>query len=192
VASPARPPRLLFGPVPSWAVRGLVLLAAVLVVNAALLGTVRVSGASMEETLAPGDFLVVWKWQAGEPRRGDVVVFRLPENPSLVLVKRVIGVAGDRVRIAAGRVAVSAPGEPDGPDPALAAGARLAGAGAEGDVDRVVPAGAVFVLGDNRSPRASSDSRDWGLLPCRDIIGRAVLRLLPAGRLGWLLPRRGS
>ena len=122
----------------------------------------------MQDTLAPGDLLLVSKLAVTAAeirglfgrsdscvlRRGDLVVFRLPQKASLILVKRVIGVPGDRVQIDS----------------------------EEGSVDGVVPPAAVFVLGDNRAPGASIDSREWGYLPCANVIGRAVLRVLPIGR----------
>jgi signal peptidase I len=59
-----------------------------------------------------------------------------------------------------------------------------------GRFDGIVPPGAVFVLGDNRVPGASSDSREWGYLPSREIIGTAVMRILPPRRAGWLVRQR--
>jgi signal peptidase I len=171
------PPRVVLGPIPLW-IRWLgAAMALVLVVHAFVAATYRVDGTSMENTLAPGDLLLVSKLRA--PERGDVVVFRFPTHPGAVLVKRVIGVAGDRVVIRDGAVAVTNASHADGRDPALDAGARLSGRATEGAFDGVVPAGTVFVLGDNRSPGASSDSRAWGYLPLDDVIGRSVARLWP-------------
>jgi signal peptidase I len=147
-------------------------IAALVLVHAFALGTFRVDGDSMQEALAPGDLLVVSKLAVTGakiralfgsadpyvPRRGDVVVFRLPQKPSLILVKRVIGVPGDHVRLD----------------------------DAQGSFDGVVPQAAIFVLGDNRTPGASVDSREWGYLPCANLIGRAVVRLVPIGRAGFL------
>jgi signal peptidase I len=137
-------------------------IAALALLHACGLGTFRVEGGSMQPTLAPGDLLFVSKLDVTGARirelfgssdscalrRGDLVVFRLPENPSLVLVKRVLGTPGDRVAV-------------DG-------------------FDAVVPPGALFVIGDNRAPNASIDSRQWGYLPCANVIGRVITRLLPA------------
>jgi len=173
VTSHRPPPAIVLGNVPPSIIWGLLLpLAVLLLVNALVVGTFRVVGDSMRATLEPGDFLIVSKVAAsaasvsgwlGVPavpaERGDVVVFQLPRNPSLVLVKRVIGIPGDRVEIREG-------------------------------VDDIVPEGAVFVVGDNREPGVSSDSRDWGYLPCRQIIGTAVMRLLPIRRAGLLAVER--
>ena len=148
---------------PPWALRGLVLpLGLLLLVHACALDTVRVSGSSMEKTLEPGDFVLVSKLAVTRaaltgspylPRRGDVVVFRLPKNHSLVLIKRVVALPGESVTLADGSA-------------------------------HVVGEGAVFVEGDNRAPGASNDSRDWGDLPAHEIVGTAVLRLLPWSQAG--------
>jgi signal peptidase I len=191
------------GRIPPWALRWLVLpLVLILVLHSFAFGTFHVAGESMRDTLEPGDFLLVSKLAVsgakisgllGAPtvpvQRGDVVVFRLPKNPSLVLVKRVIGVPGDRVRIQEGRLSVSEATDRGGGTPASAAGARLEEAGTKGDFDGVVPNDSVFVVGDNRSAGASSDSREWGYLPAGFIVGKAVARLLPLQHARLLTPR---
>jgi signal peptidase I len=159
----ARAPRVVFGRVPPWALRGLVLpLGLLLLAHACALDTIRVSGSSMEKTLEPGDFLLVSKLGVTRaaltgapylPRRGEVVVFRLPQNHSLVLIKRVVALPGEALTLPDGSV-------------------------------HVVGEGCVFVEGDNRAPGASSDSRDWGDLPAREIVGTAVLRVLPLRTAG--------
>lgn len=190
------PPKVVLGPIPRSARRLLGLMALVLLLDAFVAGSFRVTGASMERTFAPGDLLLVSKLgpsgarvlrllgRAREfvPERGDVVVFRFPGNPNATLVKRVIGVPGDRVVIRAGVVTVYDAAHPQGFDPAPGAGARLLGAQTDGAFEGVVPAGTIFVLGDNRSHGASSDSRAWGYLPVDRLIGRSVLRLWPIGR----------
>jgi len=165
MSSPSgRPPAVVFGRIPPWALRWLVLpFALAVALHACALDTFRVAGSSMEGALAPGDFLLVSKLGPSSriligwlPARGDVVIFRLPRNRSLVLVKRVVALPGDQV------------------DPA-----QLGGGSAH-----VVPPGHVYVVGDNRTPGASSDSREWGDLPVDAIVGTAVIRLWPLQRLG--------
>jgi signal peptidase I len=148
----------VLGRVPAWVVRGVLLpVAFLLLVHALVVDTIHVSGTSMEGTLAPGDFLVVSKLAVtraalrGEtftPARGQIVVFHLPRNPALTLIKRVMALPGDTVSLA------------------------------DGTPHRVAR-DSVFVEGDNRAPGASSDSRDWGDLPASEIVGVAVLRVLP-------------
>jgi signal peptidase I len=188
------PPTIVWGRVPAWAFRWLVLPAAmVLLLQTFVLGTFHVLGPSMENTLQPGDFLLVSKLDVTEakvlglfgrpsayvPRRGEIVVFRFPQNPSLILVKRVIGLPSDRVVIQNGSVKVYDPQHAQGYDPAVGSYARRVGDITDGSFDHVVPADHVFVIGDNRTPGASIDSREWGDLPYRDIIGGVVVRLLP-------------
>ncbi len=107
------------------------------------------------------------------PRRGDVIVFRAPQDPSRDFIKRVIGVPGDKVRVADRAVYVN--------------GVRLdepyiSAAPDYTYKEQVVPAGAYFVLGDNRNN--SSDSHLWGFVPAENIIGQAVLRYWPSSDFG--------
>ena len=114
----------------------------------------------------------------GEPRRGDVVVFRFPRDPNRDFIKRVIALPGDTVEVRERQVLVNGqivdepylrdqpqyqPLYPDGP--------------------RVVPPGQYYVLGDNRNN--SSDSHVWGLVPRENIIGRAWLSYWPRSSWGW-------
>ena len=175
-----------------------------LLLHAFVLGTFHVFGTSMENTLQQGDFLVVSKLGVTEakvlglvdrgfaylPRHGEIVVFRLPQNPSLILVKRVIGLPGDRVVIQGGKVRVYDARHAEGYDPTVSTRAQPVGEMTEGSIDHVVPAGHLFVIGDNRTPGGSIDSREWGDLPSRDIVGKVVVRLLPLQRAEFLTPER--
>lgn len=136
---------------------------------------IRVDGQSMQPTFQEGDYVVVNRlaYRFGEIDRGDVVVFPYPLDPQRDLIKRVIGLPGDRVWIANGIVYVN--GTPL-QEPYLAETPS-------GDLqERVIPEGFVFLLGDNRND--SSDSRSWGPLPVGQIIGRAVFRYWPIDALG--------
>ena len=129
---------------------------------------------SMAPTLRPGDHVLVEKlsYRFGSPHRGDLVVFKVPDEGSLA-VKRVVGLAGDRVAIEDGVLAVNG---------------HLQN---EAFVDQsqvdsvyfgpvVVPRGDVFVLGDNRAD--SHDSRDYGAVPRGSLIGRVLVTLWPLFR----------
>ena len=104
----ARPPRLVFGRVPAWVLHGVVLPLAVLaVLHACAVDTFRVSGSSMEKTLQPGDFVLVSKLGVSRaaltgrpfiPQKGAIVVFRLPQNRAVTVIKRVVALPGE-VRI---------------------------------------------------------------------------------------------
>ena len=126
---------------------------------------------SMEPTLRPGDHVLVEKlsYRLDPPRRGDLVVFKAPDGGTLS-VKRIVGVAGDRVAIEDGVLTVDGRRQ-DEPYVDL----RRMDSVYFGPV--VVPRGEVFVLGDNRSD--STDSRDYGAVPRSSLIGRVLATLWP-------------
>lgn len=132
---------------------------------------IRVESISMQSTLFPDDYVIVNKLAYRfnhSPRRGDVIVFRYPPNPEAIpYIKRVIGLPGDQVHIADGEVYIN--GELM-IEPYLNVTTTRGG-------DWSVPAGQIFVMGDNRNN--SSDSRSWGFVPLGNIIGRAELIYLP-------------
>lgn len=166
---------------------------------------------STSSGLGPGIFTTVEAVRWAEPRRGDVVLFRYPPDPSIDYVKRVVGIPGDRVEVVDGVVVVNG------------ASVVLEPAGLHDFVDQhcqswptlrfdevidgvrhpvldsirrqgpdqppvVVPDGHLFVLGDNRDH--SADSRAWGMVP-RDLVrGRAVGVWMShgcdgSGTIGW-------
>ncbi len=130
---------------------------------------VRVDGYSMTPTLQNGEYILVNKlaYKTGEPQRGDIVVFMFPVDPQEDLIKRVIGLPGERVSIHNGQVTIN-----DVPlnEPYIAAAPLY-------DDERVVPEGQLYVLGDNRNE--SKDSHQWGLLPLENVVGKAVLIYWP-------------
>ena len=107
--------------------------------------------------------------------RGDVVVFRYPRDPSKSYIKRVIGMAGDRIRIDAGQVYVNNVALDETYVPAEYADARSY-------PELVVPQYSYFVLGDHRS--MSNDSRDFGSVNQSFIYGKAVFGYWPMDKLG--------
>jgi signal peptidase I len=132
----------------------------------------RVDGFSMEPTLHNTQYILVDKasYYTHSPERGDVVVFEWPRDTSQDFVKRVIGVPGDTVQVAAdGTITVDGVRlkEPYVNDPTNPDGAQTWKLGPD----------QYFVLGDNRGD--SSDSREWGIVPRKDIIGRAALVYWP-------------
>ncbi len=164
----------------------------------------RIPSESMESTLMVGDFLLVnkmaesapgnlWFWALPyrEVRRGDIVVFHFPPKPSEYLVKRVIGVPGDRLRLVDGVVYLNGKAQrepyaiyrgsyPDSfrdqfptgaySDPGVDARWWLQARRSLRNGELVVPADRYFVLGDNRNN--SRDSRYWGFVPRENIVGR--------------------
>jgi signal peptidase I len=134
---------------------------------------------SMVPTLLVGDRVFANKfiYRFAEPERGDIVVFEDVEGGEDDLIKRVVAVAGDRVRVNAGVLKVNGefqeepyvkPQFPDG---------NIYG-------PEKVPEGYVFVMGDNRGN--SADSRVFGLLPVENIEGEAFVRFWPLSRIGLL------
>ena len=140
---------------------------------------VKVEGTSMMPGLEDQERIFVNKFVYRlEPiARGDIVVFRYPRDTSKSYIKRVIGVAGDRVRIENGQVYVN--GDPVAEDyvPADYADARSYS-------EITVPKNTFFVLGDHRT--MSNDSRDFGPVNERFIYGKAVFGYWPMEKMGRL------
>ncbi|HKE85565.1 MAG TPA: signal peptidase I [Vicinamibacterales bacterium] len=132
----------------------------------------RVEGQSMAPTLADQDRLIVNKfaYRMGAPRRGDIVMLYYPLNPDKSFVKRVIAEEGDEVRIVDGRVYVNdVPMNDDFVPPEYKSHDDFG--------PTRIQDGYYFVMGDHRNN--SSDSRHWGMVPKKYIIGRVQLRWWP-------------
>ena len=132
----------------------------------------RVEGQSMAPTLEDQDRLIVNKlaYRIGEPRRNDIVMLYYPLNPDKSFVKRVIAEEGDAVRIVNGVVYVNDVPLRDEYVPMEFRSHDDWG-------PQIIPEGYYFVMGDHRSN--SSDSRHWGMVPKKYIIGRVQLRWWP-------------
>jgi signal peptidase I len=160
-------------------------IAIALLVEAFLIQAFWIPSPSMEPTLDVGDRVLVNKlsYKFHDVRRGDVVVFERPpgastgENDEIKdLIKRVIAIGGDTIEAREGNVYVNGepieenylePGTPTGNLPLTE-----------------IPAGHVFVMGDNRTN--SEDSRVFGPIDEDAIVGRAFIRVLPITDIGWL------
>jgi signal peptidase I len=134
-----------------------------------------VSGASMDPTFATGQYLIVdeLSYHFDAPKRGEVVIFRYPKDPTQFFIKRIIGLPGETVRIENGVVSIS---DANGKTITLDE-SYVKNVGNGSDMVKTLNEGEYFVMGDNRPE--SSDSRIWGILPKNNIVGRAFLRLLP-------------
>ncbi len=175
----------------------------VLVLRSFLVEPFQIPSGSMRPTLEVGDFILVNKFtyglrlpvintkfvEFGEPERGDVMVFRFPNEPAVNFIKRVVGLPGDRIRYEGKQLYINgraAPKEllaegPDGAPDQLLLEERL------GELEHriynnprdpgpqmrelVVPEGHYFTMGDNRDH--SNDSRYWGFVPEENIVGEA-------------------
>ena len=141
----------------------------------------RISTASMAPTLLPDDLVVVARlsYLFHAPRPADVIAFHFPQADGREFVKRVIGVPGDVVEEGGGRISVNGKAVlPEG-----GAGVLQTDTAMPMLPPRQIPPGQVFVLGDNQP--GSLDSRYWGTVPFRDVVGRVVLVCWSSGKHWW-------
>lgn len=143
-----------------------------------------VSGASMSPTFETGQYLIVDQisYRFEEPHRGDVVIFKYPNDPSKYFIKRIIGLPGEVVELENGTTAVSSLG--DDTSKLVLAETYLQTDPTDDHLSITLSSDEYFVMGDNRG--ASSDSRVWGPVPRKNIVGRAYIRLLPPRTMGIL------
>ena len=134
-----------------------------------------VRGDSMVPNFHDKDYLVIDEisYRFKEPQRGDVVVFRFPQDPHQYYIKRLIGMPEETVEIKNGQVIVSNQSNPAG----FELDEFYLDQSTPGEINIKLDENEYFVLGDNRA--ASSDSRRWGPLARHLIIGRAWLRAWP-------------
>lgn len=134
----------------------------------------RSGGVSMEPTLSNGSYILADRqaYQQRLPQRGDVVIFQFPLSPTDMLVKRIVGLPGEKVTINQGQVSID--GTPLN-DPYISTQATYSG-------EWTIAEGQYFVLGDNRAN--SNDSKDWGLLPRENILAKAVWIYWPPPNFG--------
>lgn len=152
----------------------------------------QVDGPSMESTLQNGDKLIIWKvprtWASIThhdyiPNRGDIIVFnqsglsQFGQQDSKQLIKRVIGLPGERVVVNNGAITVYNKEHPKGfsPDKTLPYGKDIPLT--SGDIDVTLKAGQLFVSGDNRPD--SLDSRAFGPINADQVVGKLILRVFP-------------
>lgn len=144
----------------------------------------RVQGNSMVPTFHTGDYLITEKisYRFREPKRGEIVVIKNPRNESEDFIKRIIAVPGDTLEISNDVVYVNGQAQketylpPGTPTPG---GAFLK----EGQSVKAAD-NQYFVIGDNRTH--SSDSREWGPVTKKEVIGRALFRYFPIQAIGLL------
>jgi len=181
----------------------------VLLLRSFLIEPFRIPSGSMIPTLQVGDFILVNKYsygirlpllgskiiEIGEPKRGDIVVFRFPDDPSIDYIKRVIGLPGDRISYMDKTVYINGkPARQETLGVYTGMGSVRGMSGASHRIEHLdsvdheilvqmmrrsidgefeVPAGHYFVMGDNRDN--SNDSRFWGTVPEENLIGKAFM-----------------
>lgn len=184
-AAPPAPRRRRMHPALEWLVVLVIAVGVSLLVRAFAFQTYFIPSGSMEPTLLVGDRIIVSKLsvELGTIHVGDVVVFRAPPAVRTVcgddvpdLVKRVIGLPGDHLTSRGNTIYVNGVPLAQPWTHYLPLGKAI------GHV--TVPRGQYFMLGDNEPD--SCDSRYWGTVPRSDIVGKAVVRIWPLSRLGFL------
>jgi len=141
-----------------------------------------VSGSSMVPTFHDSEYLIVdeLSYRFNEPARDDVIVFRYPKDATKFFIKRIIGLPNETVVLDGSKVTIRNNQNPQGfvlEEPYVKNQSSNKSTTKLGEND-------YFVMGDNRI--ASSDSRIWGTLPKKLIVGRAFIRLLPVSRISFL------
>ena len=161
-----------------WEITKIVIIALLIVVpiRAFLFQPFFVRGESMTPAFESGDYLIIDEisYRFQDPQRGEVIVFRYPNNPSQRYIKRIIGLPGETLEIKDGTVTISDQKEPHVLDESDYLSSDIF---TPGEMLISLAEDEYFVLGDNR--RASADSRRWGPLPRESIIGKVLLRAWP-------------
>ena len=157
-----------------WEILKIVIIALVIVIPIRyfLFQPFIVKGQSMEPNFENSNYLIVdeLSFRFRDPQRGEIVVFRYPKNISQRFIKRIIGLPGDKIEVKAGSIMVN--------DQVLDESKYLpSGVQTPGNIQTSLNENEYFVLGDNRI--SSFDSRQWGLLPRKNIIGRVLIRAWP-------------
>jgi signal peptidase I len=141
-----------------------------------------VSGASMFPAFNTWHYLIIDQisYKVIPPSRGDVIVFRFPQNPSRFFIKRIIALPNETIQLSGNSVSIFNDDNPDGfilNEPYVTDAQTK-----ETELTMKLGDNEYFVMGDNR--KASADSRYWGPLEFERITGRAYLRLFPLNKMG--------
>ncbi|HEX5448271.1 MAG TPA: signal peptidase I [Candidatus Saccharimonadales bacterium] len=174
---------------------GLLLSAFVIAVllNTFVIQSYQVDGQSMEPTLQNDDRLIVNKiprtiaridGHQYVPHRGDIIIFNKSNLPGFVgtkqLIKRVIGLPGDRVVVSDGEITIYNSAHPQGFNPDTTGDYRISAPATNGNVDVTLKSDELFVCGDNRGN--SEDSRYFGPIKTNSIVAKLVFRILPLNK----------
>lgn len=178
--------RGLLGRISSLVIMLFAVLAAAFIMRTFIFQSYEIPSGSMEETIMTGDLVFAEKvsYNFSEPSRGQIVTFEDPEIPSRILIKRIIATGGQTIDLKNGSVYIDnvkieepyTNGKPTYP--------LTSARGTNLTYPYRVPAGEVWVMGDNRT--ASQDSRYFGSVPIKTVLGHAVFKYWPVSSIGLL------
>ncbi len=161
-----------------WEAAKIFLLAAIIVlpIRYFLFQPFFVLGQSMEPSFETGDYLIIdeLSYRFNQPQRGEAVVLKYPADPSQRFIKRIVGLPGETIEVKDGQVFIIKDNQETVPDESVYLPLLTATAG---NIKISLAENEYFVLGDNRL--FSYDSRRWGPLPRKNIIGRVFFRAWP-------------
>jgi len=167
-----------------WEITKIIVIAAVIVIPIRyfLFQPFIVKGDSMVPSFHSGDYLIIDEisYRFNSPQRGDIIVFEYPKDTSHKFIKRIIGLPGETVELKDGEISIY---DKNGQKQVLDEKNYLPQAKETtyGDLRVILGENEYFVLGDNRA--YSSDSRSWGSVPRKNIIGKVFVRLFPFAAL---------
>jgi len=166
-----------------WFKSILAAVAIALLVRAFFIGNFKIPTTSMVPTLDVGDRLlsndIIYKIRA--PRRGEVVIFKYPEEPRRDFVKRMVGLPGEKVMLKNGRIYINGR---QVSDKNIASRYYYSDGYYGNEIEIGIPGESYFVLGDNSIN--SKDSRYWGFVPEKNLVGKAVFTYWPPWRMGFI------
>ncbi len=178
-----------FGPTLGSVILFVVEVIQIVIISAAIVIPIRyfliqpfnVKGASMEPNFYNDEYLIIdeLSYRFREPERGEIVVFRYPNDPSQFFIKRVLGLPGETVEITDGKMVLYNEAHPNG---AVLEEPYLFGEMTEGKKKTVLGADEYWLMGDNRDE--SLDSRSFGPVKRSLVVGRVWIRGLPLSRVG--------
>jgi len=142
----------------------------------------QVEGHSMEPNFHDAEYILTDKisYRLSEPKRGDVIVFHSPQDERIDYIKRIVGVGGDKILVQDGYLYINGEKQDETyiNDPGRVVGGKFI----KENTQVEVPLGQFLVMGDNRLH--SSDSREWGFVLKKEIVGRAFFRYWPISDFG--------
>ena len=174
---------ILVREIKEWGQSIVVALILTLIIRTYVVQAFKIPSGSMRPTLVEGDKLFVNKfiYRFHSPERGDIVVFKYPEDPKKDFIKRLVAFEGETVEIKDGHILIN--GNPLDKPEVFTKFYYYNHEKYGGPNEKIkVPPDSYYVLGDNSAN--STDSRFWGFVPKKSMIGKAFVRWWPLDRLG--------